>query len=328
MNKAGFGEIVRNALLGQAVGDAFGVPVEFLSREEVRAIDLKEMAGKDSGVSWDSWWGNRIPKGSWSDDTSMTLASMASFIRKNGRIDYEDQMRQFLRWWDHKEYCCLSSPFGLGGTVSDSMERFRKGTEAIRCGGTGTMDNGNGALMRILPFSMYCIAHALSPDQTAEVVSNGSAMTHGHDISKMSCMIWTELLRGLAEGHSLKECIVRLESIPYGKWFSAEAVAAHSMITEKKTLLLTEKDIGETGYVVDTLYSAIYSLVHAEDYEMSIRNAVGLGYDTDTAGAVAGTAAGILYGADGIPARWTGALRKREVLEETARQFAQAVWEN
>ena len=80
--------------------------------------------------------------------------------------------------------------------------------------------------------------------------------------------------------------------------------------------------IHETGYVADTLYSALYSLIHADDYEMSIRNAVNLGCDTDTAGAVTGTAAGILYGVKGIPERWLDALKKREYLEDLARQFS------
>ena len=36
-----------DALLGEAVGDAFGVPVEFLSRQEVRALNLRDMIGKE-----------------------------------------------------------------------------------------------------------------------------------------------------------------------------------------------------------------------------------------------------------------------------------------
>ena len=101
---------VRNALLGQAVGDAFGVPIEFLSRAEVRALGLTEMEGCDSAKHIDSRWGNRIPKGSWSDDTSMTVASMSSFIRNGGQIDWEDQMRQFCRWCHLHPIRCKERP--------------------------------------------------------------------------------------------------------------------------------------------------------------------------------------------------------------------------
>ena len=314
--------ITRNALIGQALGDAFGVPVEFLSRREVRSLNLQEMIGSDSGQILDSLWGDTIPAGGWSDDTSMTVASMASFIRKKGKIDYQDQLTRFVRWWKEGEYCSLSYPFGLGGNVSASLERFQNGVPALECGGRGFMDNGNGALMRILPFSLYCIFRRLNAEETVSVTGNGSAITHGHEISRMCCFIWTELLRALTENRDISAAINHIEEMPYLKWFSEETAGKLAFITNRKTRELTDNDIGETGYVVDTLYSALFSLYHANDFQTSIRNAVNLGYDTDTAGAVTGTAAGILYGLDGVPKQWTDTLKKPDVLDTVARDFA------
>lgn len=318
-------KVARNALLGQAVGDAFGVPVEFLSRSQVRTMDLRDMAGSDAELQIDSAWGSRIPKGSWSDDTSMTVASIASFIDNEGNIDYEDQMGRFIRWWDQGDYCSLSCPFGLGGNVSASMDRYRSGIPALECGGKGYRDNGNGALMRVLPFSLYCIFNGLDVDETVKVTGNGSAITHGHEISRMCCFIWTELLRVASEGAGVAGAIRHIESMPYEKWFSADSVRELKWVTEKKVCSLAEKDIGETGYVVDTLYAALYSLYHAGDYEGSIRNAVNLGYDTDTNAAVTGMAAGILYGMEGIPDRWLSVLRKRDELVAYAEAFAESL---
>ena len=312
----------RNALLGQAVGDAFGVPVEFLSRAEVRALDLTGMTGADAEPRLDSRWGALIPKGSWSDDTSMTVASMASFAASGGEPDYEDQMRRFTRWWDRGEYCCLSYPFGLGGNVDASMRRFRSGVPALECGGKRLMDNGNGALMRILPFSLYCIFRGLGPAETAAVTGDGSAITHGHAISRMCCFIWTEFLREIAEGRGVDGAVARIEGLPYREWFSAETADAVAFVTEKRVRDLTESAIGETGYVVDSLYAALYAMIRGRDYESCIRTAVGLGYDTDTDAAVTGTAAGILYGAEGIPERWLAALRGRRLLEDAAERFS------
>lgn len=320
--------ITSAALLGQAAGDAFGVPVEFLSREEVRRIGLREMTGADSDVPVDSRWGSRIPRGSWSDDTSMTVASMASMIRNEGRIDYRDQLTQFVRWWDHGEYCCLAYPFGLGGNISDSLRRFRHGTPALECGGKGVMDNGNGALMRILPFSLYCVFRGLGEAETVTVTGNGSAITHGHEISRMCCFIWTEFLRAVSEGAGLDGAASHIEKLPYREWFTEETVGELAWITGGKIRMLRETDIKESGYVADTLYAALYSLLHADSYETSIRTAVNLGYDTDTTAAVTGTAAGILYGADGIPGSWLAALRRRDYLESVARDFAMIGWES
>ena len=85
---------------------------------------------------------------------------------------------------------------------------------------------------------------------------------------------------------------------------------------------LQEDDIGQTGYVVDTLYSALYSLNFSDNFEKAILTAVNLGYDTDTVGAVTGMCAGILYKADSIPQRWMCNLKRKEYLEGVAEQFA------
>lgn len=314
--------LTTDALLGQAVGDAFGVPLEFLSRRKVRSIDPQEMLGADTKLTFYSDWGVRIPRGSWSDDTSMALASMASFIGRQGAIDCEDQLRQFVRWWDDGAYCSLDHPFGLGGTVSDALQRYRQGTPALECGGRNVMDNGNGALMRILPFSLYCIFHQLPPAETAVVTGNGSAITHGHEISRLCCFIWTELLRSIAETADTETAIDHVERMEYCQWFSAEAAEAVRFVTEKNIRSLSERDIGQTGYVVDTLYSALFSLCHANSFEQAVRNAVLLGFDTDTAAAVTGTAAGMLYGTAGIPPRWLEQLKKKDMLEDMAKRFA------
>ncbi len=184
------------------------------------------------------------------------------------------------------------------------------------------MDNGNGSLMRILPFSLYCIFHELDVGETVAVVSDGSAITHGHDISKMSCFIWTEFLRSLIERGDVDTAIDHIEGLSLRQWFSNEAVNAVRIIADGKTRLMTEESICQTGYVVDTLYSALFSIYHAESFESAILNAVNLGYDTDTAGAVTGTAAGIRYGVDSIPDRWLNVLGRRDYLESVAADFS------
>ena len=319
--------ITKDALLGQAIGDAFGVPVEFLSRQEVRLIDLHDMAGADTETAIFSRWGSIIPKGCWSDDTSMTIASMASFINNHGKIDYQDQLHQFIRWWDGKEYCSFDYPFGLGRNISEALKRYRTGFPALECGGTQLMDNGNGALMRILPFSLYCIFHQLDCKEAAAVAGNGSAITHGHEISRICCFIWTEFLRSVSEKANTEKAIDHIESLPYQQWFSGEAMDAVDFIVKKKVRDLTEDDIGQTGYVADTLYSALFSLYHADTFESAILNAVNLGYDTDTVGAVTGTAAGLIYGTENIPARWMADLRRKDCLEDLAAQFAACISE-
>ena len=125
-------DITQSSLVGLAVGDALGVPVEFMSRQDVRKVSLTEMMGKDTPITFESRWGDLITAGAWSDDTSMTIASMESMIYQGGDIDYDDVMTQFLNWWRHGAYCSLSFPFGLGSTVSKAR-RSTSARPAPRC---------------------------------------------------------------------------------------------------------------------------------------------------------------------------------------------------
>ena len=74
---------MKAGIMGFAVGDALGVPVEFLNRDLLQRRPLKEMIGYGS---------RRVPEGTWSDDTSLMIASMDS-IKENGDVNFDDIKR-------------------------------------------------------------------------------------------------------------------------------------------------------------------------------------------------------------------------------------------
>ena len=309
-----------DGLIGFAVGDALGVPVEFLDRDTVRKINVQDMMGNDTNMSFDSRWGDLIPAGAWSDDTSMTYASMDSMVRKKG-IDYDDMMNAYINWWSRGAYSSLNFPFGLGGTVSDALTRYSEGTPALEAGGKGVRDNGNGALMRIFPFSLYCIEKELSEEETAKIISEGSAITHGHDISKMSCFMYTEFMRNIIDTKNPFMAMDYVQRIDYSKYFSDEAIKAHSKLLDRSFVELSEDDVKGSGYVVDSLECALYSVIKTNNYEDAVKMAINTGYDTDTIGGIAGSLAGVLYGKENIPERWLNKLLKKEELELAALKF-------
>lgn len=311
---------VRDALLGAAVGDAFGVPYEFLSRAEISNLELDGMIGKDTNPTFKSRWDNLIPSGSYSDDTAMIVATMDSMI-KNQTIDYDNIMHNYVKWWETGKYSSLPYPFGLGGVISDSLERYLRGTTPIECGGRDFMDNGNGSLMRILPFSLYCINKDLSDDETLEIIRNGSSLTHGNEISIMACFMYTIFLRELIRTRNKNLAFGKMISIKYENYFSPETVTIYKRINNPNFNLKIE-DIKESGYVVDTLETVIYSIMNSNDYRETIENCVRVGYDTDTSACIAGSLAGVLYGYDNIPKEWLDKLRRREYLENLSKAFS------
>ncbi len=314
--------LTKDTLIGFATGDALGVPVEFLSREDVRKIKPKEMLGCDIKPILPSRWGVMIPSGSWSDDTSMLIAAMDSIRANKGIINYESIMNNFLKWWEEGEYCSLDMSFGLGRTVGDAFERYKNGVAPLECGGKDEHDNGNGSLMRILPFSLYCIETEMNEKDTAALISEASSITHGHDISKMSCFIYTEFLRIITITKNPLIAYNYILNINYEEYFSKEAIAAHKKILDKTILYGTEEDISEkNGYVVATLESVLFSILESENYEEALLNALSFGYDTDTIGGITGSIAGALYGYEDIPKRWLNKLKKREQLEKLALDY-------
>lgn len=309
-----------DALLGFAVGDAFGVPMEFLPREAISKLNVTEMLGNDVHPRLNSRWGNIIPSGSWSDDTSMLISSMDSITRCNG-INYEDIMESFMSWYNGEKYTSLNFTFGVGSTVLKALQKYKMGVPPLSCGGTYIRDNGNGSLMRILPFSLYCIKNDLSDEETAEIISTASGLTHAHDISKMSCYIYTQFLKSIIETKNPVLAIEKIQSMDYSQFFSAEAIQAHQQLLKGNFKFIATDKIRASGYVVDTLESVIYSILHSKDYESSIITAVNMGYDTDTVAGITGSIAGALYGKDSIPDRWLKKLKKKEYLSKLAQDF-------
>lgn len=269
----------KDSLIGFAVGDALGVPVEFLTRKEVREIKLTDMVGCEDVLP-------------------------------------------FKSWWDNGQYCSLDTAFGLGGIVEESLERYKSDCPALECGGKDTYDNGNGALMRILPFSLYAVKTDMSEKETADFIGKASALTHAHDISKMSCFIYTEFLRTLVFTSDKKLAFDNILKIDYSKYFSGEAVKAHEKILTPDFLNISDTEISEeNGYVVATLESVLYSILTTDSYENDVLTAINMGYDTDTVGGITGSLAGIMYGYESIPERWLNKLRKKSELESLADQF-------
>ena len=138
-------EKAKAVVVGHAVGDALGVPVEFASRME---MDNSPVENMEEGGTYN------MPKGTWSDDTSMSLATLDSLSK--GEVDCNDIMIGFCDWFDTAEHTPAGVVFDIGrGTMKSLMSYMRGEAEAIDCGQKSELDNGNGFLMRIHPVVLF-----------------------------------------------------------------------------------------------------------------------------------------------------------------------------
>ena len=93
-------------------------------------------------------------------------------------------------------------------------------------------------------------------------------------------------------------------------------------------LSLPRLEIRGSGFVLHTLEAALWCLLHTDNYQSCLLEAVNLGEDTDTVGAVAGGLAGIQYGLGGIPVEWLDVIAKRVEIEALCRTFTQSLSKN
>lgn len=297
-------ERLKAVIFGHAVGDALGVPVEFCSRAELDADPVDCMRG---------FGAYPYAAGAWSDDTSMTLCALDSLAK--GAVDWDEIMHNFGAWITDGAYTAVGECFDAGRTCIRALQNyFARHTPALESGETDENSNGNGSLMRILPFVLYA-EYTAKEDDWLSFIHQASAMTHAHPRAKIGCGIYACVVRCLLKDPSMEAVRRGLEDAKraYGK--EAE-LCSYARIFTPEFKALKREEIRSTGYVVDTLEAALWCLRTTESYEACVLKAVNLGEDTDTVAAVAGGMAGALYGYDSIPKEWLGVLMEREYIED------------
>lgn len=306
-------KIVRGMLLGLATCDALGVPVEFESRYILKNSPVTKM------LAFGTW---HQPAGTWSDDTSLTIAAMESISRLK-RIDYNDIAENFLSWYERGEFTANGDRFDVGNTTRASILRYsRRILPAIKCGATDGNTNGNGSLMRILPaiFYLFGTRGKISADEL-KIIHNISALTHAHPISKISCGIYALIVAQILSGKNISDAFIA--GMNDAKNFYEHDFEFKEFVRlDENFAALPEHEIASGGYVVETLEAALWCLLNTNDFKSLALKAINLGGDTDTTGAVAGGVAGIIYGVEEIPVDWLKTLKRRDYLEKIADDFA------
>lgn len=266
---------LKDAIYGLAVADAVGVPYEFRDRGTFCATDM---------IGYGTY---NQPAGTWSDDTSMTIATCYS-IRHKGCIDTADMLCQFRKWMNKGEFTPHNNTFDIGNTTAVALRQ-----------GFGCSDeysNGNGSLMRIIPL-------AFLPDVTEDDIAAVSSVTHAHSVSVEACVLYVKIAKELMTGKSVMESV-------------RKCVAADSYYKKLRIIdSCSESEIRSSGYVVDTFEAAIWVLANTDNYRDCVLRAVNLGSDTDTVAAVAGGLAGIIYGFDSIPKKWIKKLCSKDIID-------------
>jgi ADP-ribosylglycohydrolase len=305
-------DLIKDALLGVAVGDAVGVPVEFRHREELERSPITGMTGFGT---------HHQPPGTWSDDSSMTfcLAEMLC-----GEYDLGNLANRFVNWRSHGYWTPHGSVFDIGIATRAAIGRLETGVSPVLAGGKEESSNGNGSLMRILPLLFYIGGKSI--EQRFERIKEVSSLTHRHIRSIIACFLYLEIALELINGGNM------YDAYRHACRNSINFLKTHDPANEKEDIYfarlldgnifkLPEKDIRSSGYVIHTLEASIWCLLNTRNYTGAVLKAANLGDDTDTTAAVTGGLAGLVYGHETIPAEWLEMLARRADIEDLSRRL-------
>lgn len=295
----------RGALLGLAAGDAVGTTLEFKPPGTFTPID--DMIG---GGPF------RLKPGQWTDDTAMALCLAESLVERQG-FDLVDQLERYVRWYRQGYMSSTGRCFDIGNTVRDALHRFEASREPFP-GATDPHAAGNGSIMRLAPVPLF---YARDPAKAIDMSGQSSRTTHGAAAAVDACRYLGGLIVGALLGASKDDLLSDHYSPIPGYWRQHPLVAEIDEIAGGSFKQRQPPVIKGTGYVVKSLEAALWAFYTTASFRDGCLQAVNLGDDADTTGAVYGQLAGAFYGAERILPSWRARLARQDLIERLAEQL-------
>lgn len=304
-------DIYKDILFGVSVGDALGVPVEFISREKITLNPVTDMVGFGT---------YNLPPGTFSDDSSLTFCLTESLTQK---LTLENISENFQKWYFDNFWTPYGKVFDIENATRQAIVRLKNGTRPDLAGGMDVSENGNGSLMRILP--LVAVIKDLPIEERYLITKQVSSITHGHIRSVISCFYYLEFARQIILGEDKFEIYKNLKH-EVSDFLNAIGIIEREInifdrILNNDIFRLTDKDIRSSGYVLHTLEASIWSILTTDNFKNAVLKAVNLGEDTDTTGAVTGGLAGLLYSFESIPYNWTNQMARKEDINNLAERW-------
>ena len=345
----------RGCLLGGAVGDALGVPVEFLDEP-----DIFQKYGKRGIANFTKLGGT----GKFSDDTQMTLFTAAGLlacdVHENAASENEEKKNVNiaptvnLRKRNYNSYIAdayrdwLQTQRQHGVPYDERKHSWLRDVEALyyRCapgrtclysiidGCSGTIENpqndskGCGGVMRVAPIGLYLGATDLAAEEIDRIGAEAAALTHGHDLGYIPAAALVHIINQIVhKGATLREAVE--DSIAaMQKLFAASPNINYLMELMQKAVLLSQSgkpildaihELGEGWVAEETLAIVVYCCLRFSDsFEKAVAASVNHWGDSDSTGAVAGNIMGALLGMKAIPQKLAENIYLKEIVLEVA----------
>lgn len=282
----------KGAFVGLAVADAVGTTLEFLPRDQ---RNITDMVGGGPFA---------LRAGEWTDDTTMALCLAETYLAKQ-QLDLTDFRNRMVNWYRYGVNSVTGVCFDIGMATRYALEQYiSHGPDWF--GNTDPETAGNAAIIRLSPaaiFQRHSLLHTL-----CDAEQQGRA-THGAPESLDSSRLLGLVLHKLLNGANKQQAMS-----PHLCPFNART----ALINAGEYKMKTRQQIRSTGYVIDTLEAAMWSVWHTDNFRDAILLAANLADDADSVAATAGQIAGALYGYSGIHQEWRARLAEEKRISTIA----------
>ena len=335
---------VRGSLIGGAIGDALGFPVEFIYSYE----KIQKRYGENGITRLDTaqWWTkSNVGKAVISDDTQMTLFTALGLLnaKEKGMAPVPAICHAYIEWlytqkgfrskrfnscWigDLPELNVRRAP---GHTCITALEKIVEGREPMND------SKGCGGIMRIAPIPLYGLSQNRIQDVAVldELAADAAKLTHEHPLGYIPAYVMSHIIYRLATDesptneafHEYVHEAMRMADDKYG--FKSQSMQTlHTLVD--LALELSSKDspdheaikqIGEGWVAEETLAIAVYCCAkYFDDFEKAMIASVNHGGDSDSTGAVAGNILGAAIGYEAIPEHFKADLQLHDVILHVA----------
>ena len=334
----------RGSLVGGAIGDALGYPVEFVNSFE----EIKAKYGDNGIVEYDMsypWLDEKLDKVLFSDDTQMTLYTIEGLFEaeRSGRPIVPTICNAYLAWFGHQvgKKVKISYDSKLS-RIEELNQRRAPGNTCLSAllsiyNGKDPMNSskGCGGIMRVAPIGLYGATHGWSLEETAKLAGEVAELTHLHPLSTypsaaLAVIVQLCVLEDEKINANHFESIIGKSLEVVSGVYGADAPAMENFqklirkVPQLEDNLLRDWEIIENGLgggwvAEETLAIAVFSVMrHIDDFNACMICAVNHGGDSDSTGAVAGNIIGAIIGYDAIPDKFTKSIQLKELLITTA----------
>ena len=311
---------IRGSLIGGAVGDALGYPVEFVSFEGIHAhygVNGITRIDVQSGVT-----GKAVV----SDDTQMTLFT-ANGLLNAPKLGIEPKYaicRAYLEWLETqtgqhkgKAECWIRDVPELnfrrapGNTCISSLNDIKKGRDPMN------NSKGCGGVMRIAPVALYAVCEDRMSITDADILAGEAAeITHQHPLGFISAALMSHIIYRLVQDDKPTRNALK-DYITEGVEALRELYSCHHNDVERMVELaeravslascnLSDSEniqrLGEGWVGEEALAIGLYcTMKYIDNFEKAMIVSVNHGGDSDSTGAVTGNILGAAVGYDAIP---------------------------